>query len=345
LQANVASLPNAVDGRYVTLVSSPETTLHNVAALTDPPQELIPGEAAIYPLYHSFVAGLFSLEMGGADGDTPVDVEWILHGNTETTSLFHFTHDVVEDGSNFYSYRRDLDANTGIQSIAGGKIVSRYVDGAKPDLDQQSDGTIQLIAGPVLADGIPAQNPVQQWDVNNSGQSTLLDALIVINFLARQLENGVSLPFPADSSTFLDVNGDANVSPLDALLVLNFIARQQESGSIPQGEHVQPGRRPVLMESPSPTRLLHPEPRLIDEIEFAEWDAIGNSEDEHAVDWPINTFPLANDDQTEAARQRDIFEHSVDQLLSNDSTLSEWLLELDRIEVHRMETQGKWLAT
>ncbi len=68
------------------------------------------------------------------------------------------------------------------------------------------------------------QNSLDDVDVNNDGALTPLDALLVVNHIAR---NGTGLlpqeRNPTDKH-FVDVNGDGRALPLDALLVINRIA-------------------------------------------------------------------------------------------------------------------------
>ncbi|WP_182867705.1 ELWxxDGT repeat protein [Stieleria mannarensis] len=73
------------------------------------------------------------------------------------------------------------------------------------------------------------------YDTDLSGDVTPLDALVVINFLARvQTWQASGEALPAEN-TFPDVNGNSRVSPLDALLVINYVALQQEMESEPSG--------------------------------------------------------------------------------------------------------------
>ncbi len=81
------------------------------------------------------------------------------------------------------------------------------------------------------------QNPVNRHDVNNNGEVTPLDALLVINDLntrrSRELTGTNFIPPP-----FIDVNGDSSLSPIDALLVINFLNASRGSG---EGEgHMSP---------------------------------------------------------------------------------------------------------
>jgi VCBS repeat-containing protein len=76
------------------------------------------------------------------------------------------------------------------------------------------------------------QNPVNPLDVNNSGQVSPIDALLIINHLNRggATDIGSLLPGPP----FLDVDGDLRVSPVDALRVINSLNRT--SGGTGEGE-------------------------------------------------------------------------------------------------------------
>ena len=75
------------------------------------------------------------------------------------------------------------------------------------------------------------QNPAQRADVNADGQISAIDALLVINFLNRNLDDVELEDNPANSvpvgligtppPSYLDVNGDGRVSALDALNVIN----------------------------------------------------------------------------------------------------------------------------
>lgn len=83
------------------------------------------------------------------------------------------------------------------------------------------------------------QNPKHPLDVNNDGQLTPLDALVVINFLNR---NGAKVLTTADGLPpqipFLDADGNGQVTPIDALRVINDLntkgARPLHISSTPQ---------------------------------------------------------------------------------------------------------------
>jgi len=82
----------------------------------------------------------------------------------------------------------------------------------------------------------PKHNFARPNDADNSGSVTALDALRIINAIARQRRGGQSNAGVA----FGDTNGDGRVSSLDALYVINYIARQIRNGqSFAEGEETR----------------------------------------------------------------------------------------------------------
>ena len=91
----------------------------------------------------------------------------------------------------------------------------------------------------------PFQNPVSRTDVNDSGATTPIDGLQIINALSRNGGGNIFLdvlPLPENLPTYPDVSGDGKISPLDSLLVLNKLAELYNSGS---GEGEASGYVPV----------------------------------------------------------------------------------------------------
>ena len=82
------------------------------------------------------------------------------------------------------------------------------------------------------------QNPTLQADVNADGRVSAIDALLVINFLNRNLTGGETSVRVSTIGTappdYLDVNGDGGVSASDALFVINRLA----SANTPGGEMI-----------------------------------------------------------------------------------------------------------
>ncbi len=73
------------------------------------------------------------------------------------------------------------------------------------------------------------QNPNDVYDVDGSGIVTPLDALRVINAIARRDRGNAQLNPDVDSfgTNFVDVSGDYLLTPLDALRVINEFARRK----------------------------------------------------------------------------------------------------------------------
>lgn len=81
----------------------------------------------------------------------------------------------------------------------------------------------------LLLTASPWQNPARPLDVNNDGQATALDALIVVNRLQEdQPELGLRTN---PLSSYFDVSGDDRVSALDALQIINGLDRA-DSGEV-----------------------------------------------------------------------------------------------------------------
>ncbi len=75
----------------------------------------------------------------------------------------------------------------------------------------------------VLENPNPFHNPNNIYDVDDDGQVTPHDALLIINSIARNGSGPISL-FPSPDR-YYDVNGDGRITALDALLVINRIQR------------------------------------------------------------------------------------------------------------------------
>ncbi len=116
-----------------------------------------------------------------------------------------------------------------------GEIFTRFrlseVAGLGPNGDAAS-GEVEDWAFVVEAN--PFQNPVITTDVNNSGATTPIDGLQIINALSRNGGGNIfldALPLPEGLPIFPDVNSDGKISALDSLLVLNRLAELYNSGS------------------------------------------------------------------------------------------------------------------
>ncbi len=82
----------------------------------------------------------------------------------------------------------------------------------------------------VVAPAPEFMNPTNRFDVNNDGDISPVDALMVINSLnlggPRTFGSGEASSSNGDTKRFVDVNGDNRLTPIDALSVINQLNRQ-----------------------------------------------------------------------------------------------------------------------
>ncbi|TWU24176.1 Dockerin type I repeat protein [Novipirellula galeiformis] len=85
----------------------------------------------------------------------------------------------------------------------------------------------------------PLQNSRLPADVNNDGEVTPIDALHVINEMARAVPSGAQGEAMLVSPYYVDVNGDRSITALDALTVINELSRRAKTvGNSGEGERV-----------------------------------------------------------------------------------------------------------
>lgn len=137
-QVNVTSLPNAIDGGYVTLVSPAGTQLVNVQALTNPS----PGDA---PAGVSFPIGFFSFEVQGLSVGGATDVTLILPAGVTVDTYYKHSSTPEDNTPHWYEFL--YDTITGAQ-INPGEITLSFVDGARGDGDITANGIVADPGGP-----------------------------------------------------------------------------------------------------------------------------------------------------------------------------------------------------
>ncbi len=132
--------------------------------------------------------------------------------NSDATEVTVPSSVIIPAGQSFVTF--------GINSIN-----DRLVDGAQTvQIDASAagyeSGTLDVT---VLDDdrAFPWQSPRNPLDVNDSGQVTAIDALLVINGLNSRMVLTPELPDPFIPVAYVDVNGDGFLTPIDALLVIN----------------------------------------------------------------------------------------------------------------------------
>lgn len=166
------------------------------------------------------------------------------HSSSSAAGLFRFAG--LPDGD----YRLDLaPPNWTYQSPQSGQIVSIR------------NGVASSVTAEFVRVRSPWVNPEDRFDVTADGFVEPLDALVVLNDIAR-LGNR-TLSNPAERSFYFDTNDDGRIEPLDALLVLNEIARRRIFSQAATGEALLAGdedsHRPSLVaadEMPEPRGAL-----------------------------------------------------------------------------------------
>jgi Ca2+-binding RTX toxin-like protein len=118
----------------------------------------------------------------------------------------------------------ELYGGPGRDRLNGGRGIDQLFEDdelAPVSSSQQSDSA-------EVTDDVEPLNLIWR-DVNNDGRVSALDALLVINSLARQTGNGEE----ADDAWFddLDVNRDDRVSALDALVIINSLALTSDTNA------------------------------------------------------------------------------------------------------------------
>ncbi|TWT50902.1 Dockerin type I repeat protein [Rubripirellula amarantea] len=85
----------------------------------------------------------------------------------------------------------------------------------------------------------PWQNPVRVTDVNRDGKSTAIDALRIINQLARTRSDRLpdATRIAGEDHQYFDVTGDGRLTALDALRVINQVFREHNAPLPLESEH------------------------------------------------------------------------------------------------------------
>lgn len=234
-QPHVASLPNAADGQYVTIVTLEGSQPKNVRSVEVPP---LPEElAGIDPML-----GCLDFEVHQLGPDGTATVELIAPNPDAPNTLYKFGPTADDPVPHWYEFH--WNGTVGAERV-GEAIVVHYKDGELGDNDLAADGKI---VDPVIPafDDLPYHNRPNPFDVNNDTHVTTLDVLLTINDINR---NGIrtldphSLVF-SDPDLHVDTNGDGAVSTMDVLFVIQSINQQ----SAAEGESLR--EQPPLLAAP-----------------------------------------------------------------------------------------------
>ncbi|WP_182867750.1 FG-GAP-like repeat-containing protein [Rhodopirellula sp. JC639] len=154
----------------------------------------------------------------------------------------------IVDSENIEVYRAAIQGSRTSQSqltlAAGETLVAgpRWATGTLVWVDDGWNRQIVRGADRVIVGGESLwQNPIDRYDVDRSASVSPLDALNVINEIARRGDHELPLGTPSEiqqtSPVYFDVSGDSMLSPIDALMVINHLGRQVVGGEAESVRH------------------------------------------------------------------------------------------------------------
>jgi uncharacterized repeat protein (TIGR01451 family) len=150
-QDNVASLPDNIDGSYVTFVSDePGSKLFEVGTTNNPSPGDAPGGNA-FPLgfFHFKVTGLSS----GSDGFNPhpeaADVD-LISPVALPPDFIYYRYGPTPDNRSSHWYAFNYDGRTGAELVSPFLVRLHFIDGARGDDDLTPDGVITDAGGPAV---------------------------------------------------------------------------------------------------------------------------------------------------------------------------------------------------
>ncbi len=142
---------------------------------------------------------------------------------------------------------------TGVDdAIVDGSQVFTILTSATQSADASYNGlSVNDVSVTSVDDGRrPYQNPSNVYDVNNDNKVTPLDALLIINDIARN-KSRVLPGTRTDGQNYVDTSGDGSISALDALRVINEVARAKRAGSTSgEGESINSALASAFMMQP-----------------------------------------------------------------------------------------------
>jgi len=137
---NVASLPNADNGSYVTLASPTGTTLADVQAISNPS----PADA---PAGVTFPIGFFSFTVQGVTPGGSTTVTLSLPAGVTATSYYKYGPTPDNPTNHWYNFAYDSTTGTGAE-FGASQIVLHFMDGQRGDDDLTANGQIHEPGGP-----------------------------------------------------------------------------------------------------------------------------------------------------------------------------------------------------
>ena len=144
-QANVASLPNAVNAQYVTLASPTGTKLINVRAIDNPTTP---------PTGTTFPVGCFSFGVQGVTPGAVVPVTFYLPSGVRVNDYQKYGPTAQNTAMHWYLFT--YDGRIGAR-ISGNIVTLYFVDGSRGDGDLRVNGYIADPGAPALVNKASAQ--------------------------------------------------------------------------------------------------------------------------------------------------------------------------------------------
>ena len=134
-----------------------------------------------------------------------------LSGNVDTENTWHSESVDLSASDLRIRFRSYVSSSSEDANIDNVKIVGYAGNGGGGNLLATSTENPKLKQpGEPIISSVP---PIDPMDVNRDGQTTPLDALLVVNWLNQ--------PEPGSAPQYLDTNRDGFVTPIDSLIIIN----------------------------------------------------------------------------------------------------------------------------
>ena len=198
---SIASLPNAVDGQYVTLTAS-SGALENVRAIENPSPADAP-DGATFPF------GLFEYEIHDLTPGQLVTVTMDLPAGSAVGSFYQFAPQSSGANEEWSSF--EYDGTTGADVPSGNQLAIHFQDGARGDSDFMADGIIIDPGGPALlpANTAPTTTGISDVQVAEDAADTAVDLFAAFDDAE---DTDVALTYSVESNTNTGLFASTNVA-------------------------------------------------------------------------------------------------------------------------------------